>query len=357
MSPPPAARRHEPRARLSLLLRAAAVAFCLLAGLSPAPVRAEVFADWQLDCETRETCRLATQGREELSGEPLFALALSPSGDALALELAVGAARPDDIRAMQWEVDGNLVHVLRPGEFALHGDARRFFVTDGATGRKLLTAMRGGTRLRISYLDAVAEAHDAVFSLDGLTAGLEAMSAQMSLPASPKIAAPALAEVAAPTRSEAVAALGIPYAVLERHARSSDCEATDSDAFRSVSVPIAALGQTAVLYAIPCTASGKTVTYRLYMRDTGEIGGIETLHFALHDPRFGWTGTDLLSNVRFDHATGLLEAEYVGPGDRVCGYRASWSWQDHAFRMERFEGPDDCRNASRPNSWTRQHPR
>src|SRR5690606_33538349 len=143
---------------------------------------------------------------------------------------------PDDIRAMQWQVDGDLVHVLRPGEFALHGDTRRFFVTDAPAGRKLLGAMRGGTRLRISYLDAVAEAHDAVFSLGGLTAGLEALSGQMGLPAAPKIAAPALAEVAAPSRSEAVAALGIPYAVLERHARSSDCEATDSVSFRNVGV-------------------------------------------------------------------------------------------------------------------------
>ena len=355
MSPHPVAERRKTRVRLSALATAAAV--CLLVGLSSPRAQADTFGEWRLDCATREACRLATQGREELTGEPLFVLALSPSGDALALELAVGGPRPDDIRAMQWEVDGNLVHVLRPGEFALHGDTRRFFVTDAPAGRKLLGALRGGARLRISYLDAVAEAHDAVFSLGGLTAGLEALSGQMGLPAAPKIAAPALAEVAAPSRSEAVAALGIPYAVLERHARSSDCEATDSVSFRNVGVPIAALGQTAVLYAIPCTVSGNTVTYRLYMRDTGEIGGIETLHFALHDPRFGWTGTDLLSNVRFDDAAGLLAAEYLGPGDRVCGYRANWSWQDHAFRMERFEGPNDCRDASRPESWARQHPR
>lgn len=355
MSPHPVAERRKPPDRLSALATVAAV--CMLAVLSSPPVRAAPFGDWQLDCATREACRLATQGREELTGEPLFVLALSPSGEALALELAVGGPRPDDTRAMQWEVDGNLVHVLRPGEFALHGDARRFFVTDAGAGRKLLDALRGGTRLRISYLDAIAEAHDAVFSLDGLTAGLEAMAGQLKLPAAPKVAAPALPQIAAPSRSEAVAALGIPYAVLERHARSSDCEATDSDAFRNVGIPIGALGQTAVLYAIPCTVSGKMVTYRLYMRDTGEIGGIETLYFALHDPRFGWTGTDLLSNVRFDHTAGVLAAEYVGPGDRVCGYRASWIWQDHAFRMEQFEGPDDCRGADRPGSWARQHPR
>ncbi|WP_249696342.1 DUF1176 domain-containing protein [Stappia sp. WLB 29] len=355
MSPHPIAERRKLPARHSALATAALL--CLLAGLSSPRAQADTFGEWQLDCATREACRLATQGREELTGEPLFVLALSPSGDALALELAVGGPRPDDIRAMQWQVDGDLVHVLRPGEFALHGDTRRFFVTDAPAGRKLLDALRGGARLRISYLDAVAEAHDAVFSLDGLTVGLEAMAGQLKLPAAPKVAAPAFPEVPAPSRSEAVAALGIPYAVLERHARSSDCEATDSDVFRNVSIPIGALGQTAVLYAIPCTVSGETVTYRLYMRDTGEIGGIETLYFALHDPRFGWTGTDLLSNVRFDHAAGVLTAEYVGPGDRVCGYRASWSWQDHAFRMERFEGPDDCRNASRPANWTRQHPR
>lgn len=355
MSLPPLADRCHPHPGRAA--RAAVLALGLATGMPPAAALAEAFGDWRLDCATREACRLFVEGREEVTGEPRFTLALAASGQALALEFASRGPRPDDGRAMQWEVDGQLLHVLRPGEFALHGDVRRLFVTDGAAGRKLLAAMRKGMRLRISYLDAVAEAHDAVFSLDGLTAGLEALAGKAELAASPPVAAPALAEVAAPSRSEAVAALGIPYAVLERHARTSDCESTDSSAFRNVDIPIAALGQTAVLYALPCTVSGRTVTYRLYLRDTGEIGGLETLFFALHDPRFGWIGTDLLANVGFDDVSRTLRADYAGPSDRTCGYRAAWSWQDHAFRLESFEGPGDCRDAGNPGRWQRHHPR
>lgn len=67
---------------------------------------------------------------------------------------------------------------------------------------------------------------------------------------------------------------------------------------------IAAVSQVATLYAIACTAGGSHVTYRLYLRDSGEIGGVEALVFALHDPRFGWSGTDLLVNPAFEPRPG-----------------------------------------------------
>lgn len=247
MSLPPLADRCHPHPGRAA--RAAVLALGLATGMPPAAALAEAFGDWRLDCATREACRLSVEGREEVTGEPRFTLALAASGQALALEFASRGPRPDDGRAMQWEVDGQLLHVLRPGEFALHGDVR------------------------------------------------------------------------------------------------------------NVDIPIAALGQTAVLYALPCTVSGRTVTYRLYLRDTGEIGGLETLFFALHDPRFGWIGTDLLANVGFDDVSRTLRADYAGPSDRTCGYRAAWSWQDHAFRLESFEGPGDCRDAGNPGRWQRHHPR
>lgn len=335
------------------LLLAAALAL----GLPAQPCRAETFGDWRLDCPAAGQCRLSTQGVEEQTGAALFTLSLAAGRTALALAFTAQGARPDDARAMQWEVDGRLVHVLRPEEFAPYGDVRRLFVTGPAAGAALLPALKAGTRLRISFLDAVANAHDAVFSLAGLSAGLEALVARSGGTDASRIAAPeALPPVARPDRHEAVAALGIPYAVLERHARTSDCEATESPALADADVPVAVLGNTATLYAIPCTVSGKVTTYRLYMRDSGEIGGIETLVFALHDPRFGWIGSELLTGVSYDRQAGLLLAEYVGRSDRVCGYRAAWRWQEHAFALASFEGPADCRDAGRPANWRRHFP-
>lgn len=326
-------------------------------GLVASPARAETFGDWQLDCPSPDNCRLTTTGVEEQNGQPLYTLALRAGKAALSLSFSAGRARPDDTRAMQWEVDGTLVHVLRPEEFAPFGDIDHLYVTDAAAGGRLLAALKGGARLRVSYLDAVADAHDAVFSLAGLTAGLKALGERAEGTDTTRLAAPdILAALARPSRREIVTALGIPYAVLERHARTSECESTDSASIAGAEVPIGVLGNAATLYAIPCTVSGNAVTYRLYMRDSGEIGGVETLAFALHDPRFGWVGTDLLTGVAYDHDRGLLTAEHVGRSDRVCGYRAAWRWQDYAFVLERFEGPLDCRDAGDAGRWKQIFP-
>jgi hypothetical protein len=231
-------------------------------------------------------------------------------------------------------------------------------VVSPQAGGVLLPALKAGTSLRISYLDAIGEAHDRSFSLTGLSAGLTALSDRLELAGVPAtIAMPRdLAEIPPPTRQEAVAALGIPYAVLDLHARSGACESTASPSIADQEVIIAAVSQVATLYAIACTAGGSHVTYRLYLRDSGEIGGVEALVFALHDPRFGWSGTDLLVNPAFDPATAQLSASYVGRSDRHCGYRASWIWQEYAFRLERFEGPQDCADAARPKRWTKLYP-
>lgn len=344
--------------RISALLAASVLAFGLPA-LSPAasPARAETFGDWQLDCPSPDNCHLTTTGVEEQGGQPLYTLALRAEKAALSLSFSAGRARPDDARAMQWEVDGTLVHVLRPEEFGPFGDIHHLYVTDAAAGGRLLAALKGGARLRVSYLDAVADAHDAVFSLAGLTAGLKALGETAGGIGSARIAPPdTVPAVPRPSRHEIVTALGIPYAVLERHARTSDCESTDSASIANANVPVGVLSNAATLYAIPCTVSGSAVTYRLYMRDSGEIGGLETLAFALHDPRFGWVGTDLLTGVAYDHEQGLLTAAHVGRSDRVCGYRAAWRWQDYAFVLERFEGPADCRDAGSQGRWTQVFP-
>ncbi|WP_349357792.1 hypothetical protein [Stappia sp.] len=354
------------RARRRAPLQAAALALALVAASLPA--RADTtFGAFALICNEAATgagsgrCALTVDGADAVTGEAAGRLELAPTvgaEPAWTLAFHAGAARPDDARAMQWEVDGRLVHVLRPGEWGLFGDERRFFVTDGAAGAEILGALKRGMRLRISYLDALGGAHDALFPLDGLAAGLAALRERAGDAALPeRVAAPqGLPPVRPPSRAEAVTALGIPYAVLDRHARSSACEDPASARLADAEVLIAVLSPVATLYAIPCTAGGGRVTHRLYLRDSGEIGGVETLQFALHDPRFGWVGTDLLSAPSFEAESGRLSASYVGRSDRVCGYRASWQWRNYAFALESFEGPADCDDAERPERWRTIHP-
>ncbi|WP_029059063.1 DUF1176 domain-containing protein [Stappia stellulata] len=337
--------------------RALAVAGWLVAGLI-LPASAETFGDWRLDCPTRTGCTLSTVAVDgaDRQGEATGARLAFGAGEGTALSLAFEAARPrpDDRRAMQWSVDGRLTHVVRPDDLALFGGIDRFYLISPQASGTLFPALRAGAELRISYLDAIGEAHDLRFSLAGVTDGLRALAQALELAGVPEqIARPRdLAETTPPTRQQAVAALGIPYAVLDRHARTGACESTASPSIADQEVIIAAVSQVATLYAIACTAGGSHVTYRLYLRDSGEIGGVEALVFALHDPRFGWSGTDLLVNPDFDPETGTLSASYVGRSDRHCGYKAKWVWQDYAFRLTRFEGPETCADATRPGRWS-----
>jgi len=128
--------------------------------------------------------------------------------------------------------------------------------------------------------------------------------------------------------------------VLDRHVAESRCEDPATELMRNFEPVIAQLSETAILYAIPCTAGAYNVTYRLYMRETGEIGGVETLYFATWSGEYGWGGTDLLFNIDIDGPR--LSAFYKGRGLGDCGTDAQWLWRDYAFRLLRFAAQDTC---------------
>lgn len=324
------------------------------------PAQAQETGDWTLTCAEAH-CRLETSGRSDQTEAPAYRLfLLAKKGDAaLSLGLSSDGPQPDAGRAMQWEVDGQLVHVLRPEAFAGFGSGNDLFVTDPAAGRAVMPALLRGQRLRISYLDALAEPHDAEFSLNGLTAGLAALAEKQGRASTttPPLASPSdLERRAPPSRVAAVRGLGTPPAVLYRHATTGDCESLESENMASRDLVVGVLSPTSTVYAIPCTAGATGVTYRLYLRDSGEIGGVETLYFALHDPRFGWIGSDLLSGVSFDAEKGTLSAAFTGRSDRHCGYRATWRWSDYAFRLQSFRGPTDCAQSGSPERWKSVYP-
>ncbi|WP_417771151.1 DUF1176 domain-containing protein [Stappia sp.] len=311
---------------------------------------------WRVSCAAQAPCFAEATGVDAATGAPVYRLRLERTLGGIALAFETSSPRPDDRRAMQWEIDDRPVHVLRPDEFAPADRIERLHVTAPRAGRTLVEALRQGQGLRISFLDALGGAHEALFSLSGSRAAMDELASDTGdagafAPIPPARRLPRL------SREEAVRALGVPYAVLERHARTSDCEASESPGLADAPVVIGVLSDVATFYALPCTSgTSGGETYRLYLRDSGEIGGVETLVFAVHDPRFGWVGTDLLPRPRFNADTGELTAEHVGPSDRHCGYRATWKWQDYAFRLASLWGPDTCKDAARPARWQRIHP-
>ncbi len=128
--------------------------------------------------------------------------------------------------------------------------------------------------------------------------------------------------------------------VLDRHLAESRCEDPATELMRSFEPIIAQLSRTAILYAIPCTVGAYNIAYRLYVRETGEIGGVETLYFATWSGEYGWGGTDLLFNIDADGPR--LSAFYKGRGLGDCGTDAKWVWRDYAFRLQRFAAQDTC---------------
>jgi len=156
------------------------------------------------------------------------------------------------------------------------------------------------------------------------------------------VAAPAMAQAGAAgpisrTAQETAADLNL---VLDRHLVESRCEDPATELMRSYEPVIAQLSGTAILYAIPCIVGAYNIAYRLYRRETGEIGGVETLYFATWSGEFGWGGTDLLFNIEAEGPR--LSAFFKSRGLGDCGTDAQWVWRDYGFRLLRFAAQDDC---------------
>ncbi len=109
-------------------------------------------------------------------------------------------------------------------------------------------------------------------------------------------------------RQSAAAATGVPPRLADWHATSTACEAADGPDLATVAPIVGPLSETAMLYALPCSRSAGRVSYRLYLVETGEIGGIDDLAFAGWSPRFGWFGTDTLDEAAYDPAAGCSPA-------------------------------------------------
>lgn len=148
---------------------------------------------------------------------------------------------------------------------------------------------------------------------------------------------PALDEM--PALSEVFA--GIPEAVIDAHLANDACEDLTSDHMRNRAPVVGQLSAVATFYAIPCVAGALDTTYRLYLHETGEIGGVHPLYFAVWSPENAWMGTELLRAVHFNPESGRLTGESAGTAgsgpSATCRVRGTWHWNRWAFRLERME--------------------
>ncbi|HMB47993.1 MAG TPA: DUF1176 domain-containing protein [Afifellaceae bacterium] len=313
----------------------------------------ETFRDWQATCFPHGGCETSTGDRgASASGDTLRLIVERTSAEApgwfVAVEFHQKPTRAD--RAITLSVPAELEAVLAGGQgFRAYRGPERFYVTDPQTLNHLLPALLAGDEVGIGYFDVTNEARSYTLSLSGITASVLWIEEQMKMVGAPRRSVmPVGLPAAGPPPVDPVREAGIPEAVRAYHDRTSDCEIYDDDRLEELGSVIEPLDKTSILYVLPCTAHAYNVTYRLYLRQIGEIGGIRTLHFAEYTAETNWTGTDLLYNVTVEGQR--LAAFYKGRGTGDCGVWGQWTWQGYSYRLDRYAAQPEC-NGARPQNW------
>ncbi|MCC2114056.1 MAG: DUF1176 domain-containing protein [Hyphomicrobiales bacterium] len=338
------------RVRAALFAVAVIVALSALCGTRTFAVEEHrTFKDWLAACRPDGYCSAITGVNPAAGGadaDYILRIGRQPGADRLwQISFTTVAVTADRDRPMNARIDGAPAITLHPvAGYEPLGAVNDFFVTEPALGNRILGAISAGNRIRFEFLDISGAPHDADFSLSGLSASLLWIDERQDRLDSPRRTerpddlepAPRLDKPAA------IAAGSLPPALLDRHGRESDCEALESEFMANFEPVIGPLSDTAMLYALPCTAGAYQVGYRLYVVESGEIGGIETLYFADYSASHGWTGTDLLFSVDYDPATKTLASFYKGRGIGDCGSTGRWRWVDYAFALEEFRATDAC---------------
>ena len=314
--------------------------------------RSERFRQWQATCFPHGGCETSTGDKGAAgAGETLRLIVERTSADSpgwfIAIEFHRKPTRPD--RAITLSVPGQLQATLSGGRgFRAYRAAERFYVTDPDTLGPLLPALLAGNQVTIAYFDVTNEARSFTLSLSGITASLLWIEDQMKIVGAPRLSVvPAGLPAAAPPESDPIREAGIPEAVRARHERTSDCEIFDDRKMQEFGGVIEPLSATSILYALPCTVHAYNVTYRLYLRDIGEIGGVRTLYFADYSDSTNWSGTDLLFNITVEGKN--LSAFYKGRGLGDCGTWGVWTWQQYNYRLDRFAAQTECEGVTSDN--------
>ncbi len=134
---------------------------------------------------------------------------------------------------------------------------------------------------------------------------------------------------------------GVPEPVIALHVSTTFCEDPSGPALADHKALVTPLGPTAVLVGIPCSGDAARAAFRLYVHETGEIGGVHAQFFALPSKTLGWTGTEVLWQPATD-AEGRLTGTLYDPGEGRCVSRGRWRWNGYALAMETAELETSC---------------
>lgn len=343
---------------------AAVLAFPLAAsviGATPARAQAqesETFRGWRADCTAEPLCVLSTRSGDGSADVSLALRRLPGSGEPWQLVVTPENPAASLTDTLAFSVDGKAKLTFNPAyDYLAYAGPAHLFLINGGLATRLLGEMVGGLALEVFYEPDGGGSARAQFDLPGLVSGMDWIDARQNRTDRDRSVAapldlppdPAMADVRAPVDG-GIGERGLPHRLVEHHYLTTGCERLEGTLLSGVEVVSGRLSDSALLFALPCVATGETVSYRLYVVETGEIGGIEPLSFAAFSPSHGWTGTETLTNVTFDSAEGRLTSLRPGRDEDGCGRYGAWRWTGWRFALLEYRFRRDC-DRTAPQSW------
>ncbi len=304
---------------------------------------AKRFGGFSVVCDESLHCTASVQAVNPDKAS-VFVLSRSPESRArwTVLISTLGVLADRD-RPVALSVDNGVDITLRPvSDYAPFVNPSDYYIVSPTALDRLMLQVQRGHMLRFSFIDVAGTAHTDRFPLDGLMPALNEIDRQQGHIPGDRRAGPPIGLPEAPDVDVGahLVASGVPPRLLEMHIASTACEAPDATDIADAPPLIAALTETATLYAIPCFRNASGLASRLYVIDSGEIGGMTPLAFAGFSDRLGWYGVDVLFDVAYDADSRRLEAS--GTDDHGCAFRGTWSFADTAFRLDRLSAATSC---------------
>ncbi|WP_370676959.1 DUF1176 domain-containing protein [Pleomorphomonas sp. PLEO] len=333
----------------------ALLAVALSTAIDASAAEPKRFGAFSVVCDDSLHCAVSIQAANPDKAS-VFVLSRSPETRArwTVLISTLGVLADRD-RPVALSVDNGVDITLRPvSDYVPFVNPSDYYIVSPSALDRLMLQVQRGHVLRFSFIDLAGVAHTDRFPLDGLMPALNEVDRQQGHIAGDRRAGPPIGLPEAPDVDVAahLAAAGVPPRLLELHLASTACEAPDAADIADAKPLIAPLSETATLYAIPCFRNASGLASRLYLIESGEIGGMSPLVFAGFSDRLGWYGVDVLSGVAYDPASRRLDA--TGTDDRGCAFRGSWTFTDTAFRLDHLSAATDC--GATATSWKDVYP-
>ncbi|MCM5557721.1 DUF1176 domain-containing protein [Pleomorphomonas sp. JP5] len=313
------------------------------------------FGSVSIACDEARHCAASVQAANQDKAS-VVVLQRSPESRARwTVSISTLGVLADRNRPVAVSVDNGVDITLYPGsDYAPFVHPSDYYIVSPAALGRLMLQIQRGHMLRFSFIDIAGKAHTDRFPLDGLADALNEIDRQQGrIPGDRRAGPPEdLPEAPDVDAGAHLSAAGVPPRLLELHLASAACEKPDAADIAAAEPLIAPLGETAMLYVIPCYRSSSGLASRLYTIDRGEIGGINPLLFAGFSDRLGWYGVDVLFDVAYDAASLSLQAS--GADDNGCAFKAGWTFTDTAFRLDRLSAATSCGDAA--SGWRDVYP-